>query len=153
MQFEIQNRRRRLGGEDGVRDARGLQDFLQNAVDCSCRLRLQQFVKQMIPTRSTRGIRRNGCASRNAGGQTVRHSLQMMFAVEQVLAPMVVAELLDVCLAATAGDELIREALCQISTNLLISLTWNKRSHDCPPNCPFEKTSTAAERAWWIGSL
>jgi hypothetical protein len=66
---------------------------------------------------------------------------------------VVAAELLDVGLATAAGDELIREALCQVSTNLLISLTWNKRSHDCPPNCPFEKTSTAAERAWSIGSL
>jgi len=63
-----------------------------------------------MPTRSTRGIRRNVCASRNAGGQTVGHPLQMMISVEQVLAPVVVAELLHVCFAATAGDELIREA-------------------------------------------
>jgi len=76
----------------------------------------------------------------------------MMFAVEQVLAPMVVAELLDVCFAATSGDELIREALYQVSTNLLISLTWNKRSHDCPPNCPFEKNfnSGGARLVDWI---
>jgi hypothetical protein len=36
----------------------------------------------------------------------------MMMAVEQVLAPVVAAELLDVCFAATAGDELIGEAPC-----------------------------------------
>jgi len=32
MQFEILNRRRRLGREDGVRDARGFQDFFRTVL-------------------------------------------------------------------------------------------------------------------------
>jgi hypothetical protein len=77
-----------------------------------------------------------------------------MIAVEHILAPVVAAELLDVCLATTARDELIRETLCQVFTNLLIGLSWNKRSHDCPPNCPFEKNfnSGGARSAAWIAS-